>query len=155
MTFCCVVVAVPPGRYWMNSNEMLTSGQSLVSANGKAHLILDNECNLRVTFHNETRQYLERSSVQVTPPCYLKINRKGTLLLVSSNFKVSVIAHANDVSATYYQLALTDQGYLKMYAVNKAWELSVKPKPQRVFIDEDQYLQAPDLDHFDAKVEKI
>ena len=127
----------------MNSNEMLKSGSSLLSSNRKAELQLDDRCNLEVKYEDKTKTYLERSSTQVTGPCFLKINKKGTLILVSSNFKVSVIARAKDTKATYYQLALTDHGYLKLYAVNKAWELAVKPKPKKVYIDEDKYIQAP------------
>jgi hypothetical protein len=139
----------------MNSNEMLKSGAALTSSNKKATLTLDSHCNLEVKYDGKTKTYLERSSTQVTGPCFLKINKKGTLLLVSSNFKVSVIARAKDQKATYYQLALTDHGFLKLYAVNKAWELAVKPKPKKVYIDEDKYLQAPTIPETDEVDENI
>eukprot|EP01017_Pseudomicrothorax_dubius_P044562 TRINITY_DN7548_c0_g2_i1.p1 TRINITY_DN7548_c0_g2~~TRINITY_DN7548_c0_g2_i1.p1 ORF type:complete len:173 (-),score=58.33 TRINITY_DN7548_c0_g2_i1:141-659(-) len=147
-------VEVPEGRYWMNSNEMLASGQKLVSSDGKSELTLDDQCNLHILHNGEVKTYLERSSTQVIGPCFLKINKKGTIILVSSNFKVSVIARAKDRTATYYQLALTDRGYIKLYAVNKSWELGVKPKPMKVYIDEDQYLQLP-TDDFSANVDKL
>eukprot|EP01017_Pseudomicrothorax_dubius_P017200 TRINITY_DN1949_c0_g1_i1.p1 TRINITY_DN1949_c0_g1~~TRINITY_DN1949_c0_g1_i1.p1 ORF type:complete len:183 (+),score=44.75 TRINITY_DN1949_c0_g1_i1:105-653(+) len=148
-------VEVPEGRYWMNSNEMLASGNKLVSSDGKSELTLDDQCNLHILHNGEIKTYLERSSTQVIGPCFLKINKKGTIILVSSNFKVSVIARARDQKATYYQLALTDRGYIKLYAVNKSWELGVKPKPMKVYIDEDQYMEMPDADDFSRKVEGL
>eukprot|EP01017_Pseudomicrothorax_dubius_P017204 TRINITY_DN1949_c0_g1_i5.p1 TRINITY_DN1949_c0_g1~~TRINITY_DN1949_c0_g1_i5.p1 ORF type:complete len:167 (+),score=55.09 TRINITY_DN1949_c0_g1_i5:91-591(+) len=135
---------IPDGRYYVNSNEMMESGQKLVSQDGKAELSLDTECNLDVKFNGAVKNHIERSSPEVQGPCYLKINKKGTLLLVSNNFKIAVIARSPDRTASYYQLALTNKGFLRLYSVHKAWELDVKTKAKELYVNEDEYIDEND-----------
>jgi hypothetical protein len=118
----------------------MKSGQNLTSSDGKATLELDKDCNLQIKKNGTITHNLERSQPEVKGPCYLKINKKGSLILVSSNFKIAVLARSPESDASYYQLALTNRGYLRIYTVNKAWELGVKPRSDKMYVDEDQYL---------------
>eukprot|EP01017_Pseudomicrothorax_dubius_P034818 TRINITY_DN480_c0_g3_i3.p1 TRINITY_DN480_c0_g3~~TRINITY_DN480_c0_g3_i3.p1 ORF type:complete len:131 (+),score=37.22 TRINITY_DN480_c0_g3_i3:199-591(+) len=124
----------------MTSEEMMQSGQYLVSPDGKSFLTLDNDCNLDLRQNGRVKSYIERSSVEVKGPCFLKINKKGSLILVSSNVKVSVLATSTIKGAALYQLILDNNADLTMYALEDAWTLGVKPQPKALYVNEDEYL---------------
>eukprot|EP01017_Pseudomicrothorax_dubius_P047307 TRINITY_DN847_c0_g1_i5.p1 TRINITY_DN847_c0_g1~~TRINITY_DN847_c0_g1_i5.p1 ORF type:complete len:321 (+),score=46.91 TRINITY_DN847_c0_g1_i5:167-1129(+) len=117
----------PQGRFYLRSDgDVLQSGESLISANNEAELRLDSKCNLLLIYNNALVHAWLNTDGVAEPPCEVRLTKNGVLKMVSSNSKVNYIARAEIQGAEAYQLVITDDGLLRLFAVRKVWTTHVE-----------------------------
>eukprot|EP01017_Pseudomicrothorax_dubius_P011384 TRINITY_DN1424_c0_g1_i3.p1 TRINITY_DN1424_c0_g1~~TRINITY_DN1424_c0_g1_i3.p1 ORF type:complete len:186 (-),score=31.88 TRINITY_DN1424_c0_g1_i3:132-689(-) len=117
----------PPTKYYINSDEALKKGESLLSPSEQAELRLDDSCKLSLIVGNGLAHQWALSEGNPTD-CSVILSDDGEFKLAAQGNSYS-IAKANIKQAEYYQLALNDIGRIKILAVMRVW--SDEPIPRR------------------------